>query len=157
MPTLFGLNPFCGFGKTDCCFRNEHKVPNMPVLTRSNVTGPTRTMAGIKRKFIEILDSDDETSTVCSDSDLETEDEDELTNNALVELLIQERERTAQLTRDLEEADERILTLKDNIRDIQTTTWIELLCFICVVGTTFGTTLSALYACNIHENSLLTI
>ena len=114
-------------------------------------------MTGIKRKFIEILDSDDETSTVCTDSDLESEDEDEQTNEALIELLITERERTAQLTRDLAEADERILTLKDTIRDIQTTTWIELLCFIGVVGTTFGTTLSALYACNVHDNVLLTI
>jgi hypothetical protein len=129
----------------------------MPVITRSNITGPTRTMTGIKRKFIEILDSDDETSTVCTDSDLESEDEDEQTNEALIELLITERERTAQLTRDLAEADERILTLKDTIRDIQTTTWIELLCFIGVVGTTFGTTLSALYACNVHDNVLLTI
>lgn len=139
----------------------------MPVLTRSNLTGPTRMMTGIKRKFIEILDSDDETSTesevesYCSDEledDIEALKEDlivtERTNEALVGMLVKERERVAELTKELEDANDRIYKLKDSIYDLQNTTFIELVCFITVIGATLGTTLSALYVCNSDQLSL---
>lgn len=141
----------------------------MPVLTRSNPTGPTRMITGIKRKFIEILDSDDDTSIESefeADSNDEIEDdiealkddlkETEQTNDALINMLVKERERVAELTKDLADANYRIDTLRDSICDLQNTTFIELVCFITVIGATLGTTLSALYVCN-SDHLYLTI
>ena len=139
--------------------------PKMPVITRS-ATGPTKKMVGVKRKFIEILDSDDDTTTVCSDSDSEyqpgiadvLEDEiDELkddlkeseqSNEALINILIKERETIQTLQTELADTTAKYDRLVNNVKEIQKTAWIEFIMFTSMLAITAGASLAAYVACS---------
>jgi hypothetical protein len=130
----------------------------MPIITRSNTTGPTKTMTGVKRKFIEILDSDDDVSTDCDvETDSEHEVEADPKYDAVLELLARERDRVHELEQELDRANERIFRLKDNIREFQSNSLLEIMCFMGVIAATLVTTASAIYSCNNYEYKLLTI
>ena len=130
----------------------------MPVLTRSNITGPIKTMTGVKRKFIEILDTDDDSSSdydVATDS--ETEDDYKLKYDEVMLSLVREQERVQELEEELERAEKRIASLREGIREFQNTSFLEIMCFVGVIIATLATTASALYTCNTYEHALLTI
>jgi len=136
----------------------------MPVITRYKMTG-------VKRKFIEILDSDDETDTIYTDSDSEFHPDptDELKddiedlnddnkvlekeNDALLSLLVKERETNNLLREEIKTTKHEAETLRDhrdrlisNIKELQNTALVDLLLFlvlltiisgICVVATLY--------------------
>jgi hypothetical protein len=128
-------------------------------------------MTGVKRKFIEILDSDDETDTIYTDSDSEFHPDptDELKddiedlnddnkvlekeNDALLSLLVKERETNNLLREEIKTTKHEAETLRDhrdrlisNIKELQNTALVDLLLFlvlltiisgICVVATLY--------------------
>jgi predicted RNase H-like nuclease (RuvC/YqgF family) len=124
-------------------------------------------VTGIKRKFVEILDSDDETATTCSDGGseykpdetdvLEDEIEDlkdditevEESNQVLVNLLIKERETIAALRAQLADSQQKYDYLISNVKEIQNTSWIEVVVFAFSMVVATGITAVSLYAC--HE------
>ena len=135
----------------------------MPVITRS---GPTRKMAGVKRKFVEI-DSDDETETVCSecDSEFHPDELDELKdtvddlmdqmkmvnqqNNTLVDMFIKERETSymlreeiENLKNELEDVTKQRDALLSEIKDYRKSSLIELI----VLSTILGFSVCSLFA-----------
>lgn len=146
--------------------------PKMPVITRSSKTGPTK-MSGVKRRLVEIMESDDETATIYSDSDsefhpdpsdeLEDDVEDmkdelqksEQENETLLNLLVKERETTTLLRQEIELVEENLRAvtehrdrLIENIKEYQNTTLSEVFCFSAMLAITAGATLAAMIACN---------
>lgn len=139
----------------------------MPILTRSKTTGPVRMMTGVKRKFIEILESDNE-SEIATDSDPDSEYElnvaDELedtiqdlkeeikdseeSNDALIDMLIKERETSRQIRQELEETQTKYSRLLDDVKEYHRTTLSEAAFFTAIIGITFGTCLASLYTCS---------
>jgi hypothetical protein len=128
----------------------------MPVITRS-ATGPSKKMVGVKRKFIEILDSDDDTTTVCTDSEFEQDSENENTGettclreseNALVEAIIQEREKNRALQTELTELKEKHDRMLNNIKEIRDSYWAEFVAFTAMLAITAGASLAAYFACS---------
>lgn len=137
----------------------------MPVITRS-ATGPTKKMVGVKRKFIEILDSDDETdtTTVYTESESEPDIEDDLkdteeSNNALIDLIIKERETNRSLREDsdqvidalqkeLDETTQKYEKLLNNVKEAQKTTLIEFIVCATMLAITAGASLAAYFACS---------
>jgi hypothetical protein len=160
MPTLFGLNPFSGFSiipENGLLFhKRTQSTPNMPVQTRSNITGPTRTMTGVKRKFIEILDSDDESYTDY-DSEQDLEDEYKLKYDAVMQSLVREQNRVEELEEELNNAIKRIDRLKENILEYQSSSLVEFMCFAGLVTGAFVMGITSVYLCNNHDYNLLTI
>jgi hypothetical protein len=132
----------------------------MPVVTRSNITGPTRTMTGVKRKFIEILDTDDDSS---SDYDAETasehelEDEYKLKYDAVMQSLIREQNRVEELEEELSNANKRIDRLKESILEYQSSSLVEFMCFAGLVTGAFVMGITSVYLCNNDDYNLLTI
>ena len=136
----------------------------MPVITRSITTGPTKmTVTGVKRKFIEILDSDDESST---DSEFEPEVEDEVedlkddlkeTEDVLINILIKEREKVESLEQELADTKQKYENLLKDVKDIQTVCWAEFVCFAGMLVITSGIAVASDYSCNIHENVLFNV
>ena len=132
----------------------------MPVVTRSNITGPTRTMTGVKRKFIEILDTDDDSS---SDYDAETasehelEDEYRLKYDAVMLSLVREQDRVQELEDELEQANKRISRLKESILEYQSSSLVEFMCFAGLVTGAFVMGITSVYLCNNDDYNLLTI
>lgn len=131
----------------------------MPVVTRANITGPTRTMTGVKRKFIEILDTDDDSS---SDYDAETASEHELEDDyklkydAVMLSLIREQERVQELEDELDEANKRIGRLKESILEYQSSSLAEFMCLMGIVTATFAIGISTVFLCNNDDYNLLT-
>jgi hypothetical protein len=128
----------------------------MPVITRS-ATGPTKKMVGIKRKFIEILDSDDETASVCSDSEFEQDSEDETTDeltrlraseNALIEAIVTEREKNRALQTELGELREKHELIVNNVKEIQDNYWGEFIVFSAMLAIVSGASLAAVFTCS---------
>lgn len=128
----------------------------MPVITRS-ATGPTKKMVGVKRKFIEILDSDDDTTTVCSDSEFDPESEDETmdeltrlrdSENALIEAIVREREKNRALQIDLSDLKEKHDRMLNNINEIRDSYWAEFIAFTAMLAITAGASLAAYFACS---------
>jgi hypothetical protein len=141
----------------------------MPVTTRSS-TGPTKmTVTGVKRKFIEILDSDDDTTTVSTDSEFEPDMADEIeelkddlketeqSNEALIDIIIKERENVRLLQAELAETKEKYETLVSNVKEMQATCFAEFVCFSGMLVVASGIAFTVLYACNIHDNVLLNL
>jgi len=136
----------------------------MPVITRSITTGPTKmTVTGVKRKFIEILDSDDESST---DSEFEPDVEDEVealkddlkeTDDALINIVIKEREKVESLEQELADTKQKYENLLKDVKDIQTVCWTEFICFAGMLVITSGIAVASAYSCNIHENVLFNV
>jgi hypothetical protein len=146
----------------------------MPVITRSN-TGPVKKIVGVKRKFIEILDTDDDTSTVSSgfDSEFRPDPTDELDvddskdelcdreqeKDTLVNLIVEERE-TSNLLREeiaslkdaLESVQQHRNRLMENIKDYQRSTLIELMCLSALIVITTG--VSIVNVCFYSNNHL---
>ena len=128
----------------------------MPVITRS-ATGPTKKMVGVKRKFIEILDSDDDTTTVCTDSEFEQDSEDETTDeltrlrdseNALIEAIVREREKNRELQIDLSNLKEKHERLVNNVKEIRDSYWAEFIAFTAMLAITAGASLAAYFTCS---------
>lgn len=137
----------------------------MPVITRSNKTGPTK-MTGIKRKLVEILDSDDDITTVCTDSDSEFEPDsvDELedtlddmkeeiqslreSENALIETIVREREKNRALQYELETLKQKHERLVESVKEVQKTCWMEVLLLTTILAATAGSALAAYLACS---------
>ena len=136
--------------------KRTQSTPNMPVVTRSNITGPTRTMTGVKRKFIEILDSDDESYTDY-DSEQEPEDEYKLKYDAVMSSLLREQGRLRELEEELDEANKRIDRLKESILEYQSSSLVEFMCFMGLVTGSFVMGITSVYLCNNHDYNLLTI
>ena len=139
----------------------------MPVVTRSNTTGPTKMMVtGVKRKFIEIVDSDDDVSTD-SEFDVHTEDdidelkddlkETEQSNDALINILIKERETIQKLQAELADIQQKYDSLLNSVKEIQNTCWQDMICFGSVFVLAAGFALTSAFMCNIHENELLNL
>jgi hypothetical protein len=132
----------------------------MPVVTRSNITGPTRTMTGVKRKFIEILDTDDDSS---SDYDAETASEHELDDDYKLKYdtvmlsLVREQDRVQELEDELEQANKRISRLKESILEYQSSSLVEFMCFAGLVTGAFVMGITSVYLCNNDDYNLLTI
>jgi len=136
----------------------------MPVITRSITTGPTRmTVTGVKRKFIEILDSDDETSTDSEfEPDVEDEVEDEVedlkeTEDVLINIVIKEREKVESLEQELADTKQKYENLLKDVKEIQTVCWTEFICFAGMLVITSGIAVASAYSCNIHENVLFNV
>ena len=120
----------------------------MPVLTRSNTTGPTKMMTGVKRKFIEIVDSEDDTTTVDSESETEYETEDEIdideqkddlqeseqSNDALINILIKEREHVQTLEAELAEMTTKYNKLVVSVKEAHNSAWYEFVCLATVLA-----------------------
>lgn len=137
----------------------------MPVITRSNKTGPTK-MTGVKRKFLEIVDSDDDTTTVYtdSDSDFEPDSVDELedkvddlkeeikrlqdSENALIDMLVNEREKNRALHEEFETLKQKHERLVESVKEIQKTSWMEVLVFTTVLAVATGSALAAYFTCS---------
>ena len=137
----------------------------MPVITRSNKTGPTK-MTGVKRKLVEILDSDDDITTVCTDSDSEFEPDsvDELedtlddmkeeienlrdSENALIETIVREREKNRSLQEELETLKQKHDQLVESVKELQKTSWMEVLLFTTVLAAATGSALAAYFTCS---------
>jgi uncharacterized protein (DUF342 family) len=139
----------------------------MPVITRSNTTGPTKMMVtGVKRKFIEIVDTDDDVSTD-SEFDVHTEDdieelkddlkETEQSNDALINILIKERETIQKLQAELADIQQKYDSLLNSVKEIQRTCWQDMICFGSVFVLASGFALASAFMCNIHENELLNL
>lgn len=147
----------------------------MPVITRSITTGPTKmTVTGVKRKFIEILDSDDESSTDSEfepdvNDEVEDEVEDEIenlkddlketeqSNDALINIVIKEREKVESLEQELADTKQKYENLLKDVKDIQTVCWTEFVCFAGMLIITSGIAVASAYSCNIHENVLFNV
>lgn len=150
-------------------YRYTFSHTKMPVITRSLTTSPTKTMSGVKRRFIEILDSDDDTTTVstelASDSDsefdpdiadvLEEEIEElkeelkdtEEASESLLKLLIKERENTEALRKELADVTHKYDMLISRVEEVQKTSWVEFVCFTALLAATAGTALAAVHMC----------
>lgn len=136
----------------------------MPVLTRSNTTGPTKMITGVKRKFIEIVDSDDDTTTVCTDSETEyeAEDEDEIddlkndlheseqSNDALINIIIKERETSNALQAELTELKEKYNKLVNSVKEVQNTAWFEFVCMSTMLALA-AVSVTSIMMCNTIE------
>ena len=133
----------------------------MPVLTRSNTTGPTKMITGVKRKFIEILDTDDDTTTVYTDSESEYEpdDEDELkndlheaeqSNDALINIIIKERETSNALQAELTELKEKYTKLVSTVKEVHSSAWFEFVCLSTMLAVT-AVSVTSLVMCNTIE------
>jgi len=121
------------------------------------------TVTGVKRKFIEILDSDDESST---DSEFEPDVEDEVealkddlkeTDDALINIVIKEREKVESLEQELADTKQKYENLLKDVKDIQTVCWTEFICFAGMLVITSGIAVASAYSCNIHENVLFNV
>ena len=141
----------------------------MPTLTRSSTTVPVKSMAGIKRKFIEIVETDDETSTVESESDSEYEpdiadvleeeieelktdlNETEKSNDALINILIKERETIQKLEIELAESNEKYNKLRNSVKDIQTTAMSEFVCLSMMLVLSGVIALTSVLTCKPFE------
>lgn len=140
----------------------------MPIITRSNTTtGPTRNMTGVKRKVIEIYESDDDTTTVSTESVTDSEyqpdiasvleeeieelkddlKESEQSNDALINILIKERETIQTLEKELAETNAKYEKLLSNVKEFQKTSWMEFICFTTMLAVTAGTSIAALVSC----------
>ena len=122
----------------------------MPVLTRSNTTGPTKMMTGVKRKFIEIVETDNETDTVDTESETEYEPEDEVdidelkedlqeseqSNDALINILIKEREHVQTLEAELAEMTDKYTKLVNSVKEAHNSAWYEFVCLSTVLAIT---------------------
>jgi len=137
----------------------------MPVLTRSTTTGPTKMMTGVKRKFIEIVETDDESSTVDTESETEYEPEDEIdidelkedlqeseqSNDALINILIKERETIQKLEIELAESNEKYNKLRNSVKDIQTTAMSEFVCLSMMLVLSGVIALTSVLTCKPFE------
>ena len=120
----------------------------MPVLTRSTTTGPTKMMTGVKRKFIEIVETDDETDTVDTDSETEYEPEEEIdidelkedlqeseqSNDALINILIKEREHIQTLEAELADMTEKYNRLVNNVKEVHNSAWYDFVCLSALLA-----------------------
>ena len=122
----------------------------MPVLTRSSTTGPTKMMTGVKRKFIEIVETDDETDTVDTESETEYEPEEEIdidelkedlqeseqSNDALINILIKEREHVQTLESELAVMTDKYNKLVISVKEAHNSAWYEFVCLATVLAVT---------------------
>jgi hypothetical protein len=121
------------------------------------------TVTGVKRKFIEILDSDDETSTDSEfEPDVEDEVEDEVedlkeTEDVLINIVIKEREKVESLEQELADTKQKYENLLKDVKEIQTVCWTEFICFAGMLVITSGIAVASAYSCNIHENVLFNV
>jgi hypothetical protein len=113
-------------------------------------------MTGVKRKFIEILDSDDE-SYADYDSEQEPEDEYKLKYDAVMSSLVREQGRLRELEEELHEANKRIDGLKESILEYQSSSLVEFMCFAGLVTGAFVMGITSVYLCNNDDYNLLTI
>lgn len=130
----------------------------MPVITRSS-TGPTKKMVGVKRKFVEILDTDDETASVSSGSDSECQTDELYTRehekDTLVNLIVEERkisdllrEEIAILKDNLESVQEHRTRLIESIKEYQRSALFEAVCFSTLLAITTGVSFAIVYMYN---------
>jgi len=136
----------------------------MPVLTRSSTTGPTKMMTGVKRKFIEIVETDDETDTVDTDSETEYEPEEEIdidelkedlqeseqSNDALINILIKEREHIQALEAELAEMTGKYNKLVVSVKEAHNSAWYEFVCLTTVLAVT-AVSITSVMMCNTIE------
>jgi hypothetical protein len=105
-------------------------------------------MTGVKRKFIEIVETDDETDTVDTDSETEYEPEDEVdidelkedlqeseqSNDALINILIKEREHVQTLEAELAEMTAKYNKLVVSVKEAHNSAWYEFVCLATVLA-----------------------
>lgn len=101
----------------------------MPVVTRSSTTGPNRKMISGKRKYDEISYESDSDSEYSDDSIEEIVDEiedlkEELqesrdSENAIIDALVREREKTRELEAQLSEMTENYNHMVDVVADMK--------------------------------------
>jgi predicted RND superfamily exporter protein len=105
-------------------------------------------ITGVKRKFIEIVDSDDDTTTVYteSESEYEPENEDEIddlkndlheseqSNDALINIIIKERETSNALQAELTELKEKYNKLVNSVKEVQNSAWYDFVCLSALLA-----------------------
>lgn len=120
----------------------------MPVLTRSNTNNPIKMVSGVKRKFIEIVDSDsDDTTTITTSSETDSEFEydqvDELKDtiddlkqeikdhedsyNIIVDVLVRERTRNNELEAEIAKLRDENTALRNVMKSLRHDAYLEIL------------------------------